>query len=126
MSTGQRRPWTVTVVSLTMLLMAICIALLGLLASAMSSCCGSRDPSDPTPAMAGLVVATVVTVAAIGLWVGAMSRRTLLATTFVAPVSCVIASAGSVDLAALFPFTALAWGLFWVFLSRPRTAAWIR
>jgi hypothetical protein len=110
-----------------MFAVALLSVVVGLLATAVSGCCGSSDTSsDPVPLLAGLGVAAALGVAAFGLWSGSLSRLALLACTAALPIVCAIASASSSDIAALLPFTVVGWALLWWYLQRPRVARWLR
>jgi hypothetical protein len=125
--TDDPRPRSASVVSVAMFAVALLSVVVGLLATAVSGCCGSSDTSsDPVPLLAGLGVAAALGVAAFGLWSGSLSRLVLLACTAALPIVCAIASASSSDLAALLPFTVVGWALLWWYLRRPRVARWLR
>ncbi len=64
----QRRTRGAALVALALFALSVCAAVAGFLLTAVSACCGSRDPSNPTYAIAGLVVAGALLVAGIGLW----------------------------------------------------------
>jgi hypothetical protein len=51
-----------------LILVAVVSALGGIAVSAVSNCCGSPDPTDPTAAWIGIGVAAAMSVASIGLW----------------------------------------------------------
>ena len=126
-ATDDPRPRSVSVVSVAMFAGAFLSAVVGLLATAVSNCCGSSDTSsDPVPLLAGLGVATALGFAAFGLWPGSLSRRALLACTAALPIVCAIASRSSSDLAGLLPFTVVGWTLLWWYLRRPPVARWLR
>ena len=93
--------------------------------SAVSSCCGSSEPADGTPAVIGFVAAAPFFAAGIGLWSGRMSSRVLLVCTAAPLVVAGAAAPYSLDLAGLVPFGLLAWlGLLW-YLRRPAALGWI-
>jgi hypothetical protein len=121
-----RRPRSVVAVAVGLIVTGGLSALAGVAASAASSCCGSPDPADPTPALAGLVAAAGVSAAAIGLWRGRMRRGALLLVSAALPVAVVAAAPSSSDLAALVPVVLLGWLALWWYLRRPVAAGWLR
>ena len=125
--TDEARPRSASVVSVAMLAAALLSVGVGLIATTVSGCCGASDTSsDPVPLLAGIGVAAALGLAAFGLWSGSLSRRALLACTAALPIVCAVASASSLDLAALLPFTLVGWALLWWYLRRPPVARWLR
>lgn len=106
-------------------LLGVFSALSGMAVSATSSCCGSSDPADTTPALLGFVIAAPIVAAAVGLWTARMSRRVLLLCT-AAPLAVVAAASPySLDLGSLVPVGLLAWlWLVW-YLRRPVALGWV-
>ena len=119
------RPGSIAAVAVALCLLAVLSALTGVALSAVSSCCGSSEPADGTPAVVGFVAAAPFLAAGIGLWSGRMSSRVLLVCTAVPLVVAGAASPYSLDLAGLVPFGLLGWlGLFW-YLRRPAARGWV-
>lgn len=121
-----RRPWSVVAVAAALVIVGAASALLGVAVSMVSGCCGSPDGSDPLPAQAGLAVAAGLTVAAAGLWSGRMPRWGLVTASAAAPVTCVVAATGSMDLQLLAPVVVLAWLALWWWLGRDAPTRWRR
>jgi len=123
--TDVHRPLGVTVAGSILVVVALVAAVMGMLASWASECCGSTESSDPAPALVGMLVAGALGAAAVGLVAAAMRPWHLLVLTAVAPGTCVAAAPHSSDLGALALFALLAWGGFALFLRRPSIAAWL-
>ncbi len=120
-----RRPLPVLVVSAGLVLVGVLAAAAGLVASWISSCCGSRDPGTTTPLWIGLGLATALIWAGAGLLSARMTRRRLLLLTALAPLVCLGAAPSSSDLAALVLPAALAWAWLAFLLTRPTFTAWL-
>ena len=119
------RPGSITAVAVVLSLLGVFSGLSGMTVSATSSCCGSSDPADTTPALLGFVVAAPIVGAAVGLWTARMSRRVLLLCTAAPLAVAVAASPYSLDLGSLVPVGLLAWlWLVW-FLHRPVARGWV-
>jgi hypothetical protein len=99
--------------------------LVGLSATALGGCCGSREGGDSTPALYGLVVGGASVAAGVLLWVGGVSRWLVLGLAAAVPVACVAASRSSTDLAAAATLAVVGWLLLVWFVSRGRVAAWL-
>lgn len=93
--------------------------------SAVSSCCGSPDPADPTPTLVGLMVAASTAAAGIGLWSGRVSRRVLLLCGAAMPAVVLAVSPSSSDFQGLVPIVVLGWLWLWWYLRRPVAIGWI-
>jgi hypothetical protein len=120
-----RRPSSVAAVAVGLAVVALLSAVVGFALSAVSSCCGSPDPADPTAAVLGVGVALPLAAAAVGLWSGRLPRLGLLLCAAALPVAMVAASPSSSDLAGLLPFTVLGWlWLVW-YLRRPTASGWL-
>ena len=96
--------------------------------SMVSGCCGAPyDSNDSDPALAGLLgMATGLMIAAAGLWSGRMPRWGLVTASAVAPVSCVMAAVGSMDLQMLAPVVIFGWLALWWWLGRDAPTRWRR
>jgi hypothetical protein len=108
-----------------LILMGVLSALGGIVVSAVSNCCGSRDPADPTAALVGIGVGAALSVAGIGLWSGRLSRRILLLCAAAVPAVLVGASPSSSDVQGLVPVGLLGWLSLWWYLRRPAASGWI-
>ena len=120
-----RRPGSVTAVAIVLIVVATLSALGGFALAAASSCCGSRDPADPTAALVGIGVAAALSVAGLGLWSGRLSRRVLLLGGAALPAVLVAALPSSSDAGGLLPVAVLGWLGLWWFLRRPAASGWI-
>ena len=120
-----RRPPSVTAVAVVLILVGVVSALGGITVSAVSNCCGSPDPADPTAAWIGIGVAAAMSVAGIGLWSGRLPRAVLLICTAALPAVVVAVSPSSSDLAGLVPVVLLGWLALWWYLRRPAASEWI-
>ena len=120
-----RRPPSVTGVAVVLILVGVVSALGGIALSAVSNCCGSPDPADPSAALIGIGVAAAMSVASIGLWSGGLPRGVLLLCTAALPAVVVAASFSSSDLAGLVPVVLLGWLALWWYLRRPAASGWI-
>jgi hypothetical protein len=118
-------PWSVTVVSILLVIVGLVAAMLGIAATAMDGCCGSREPGDTTPTLVGIGVGGATILSAVLLWVGRTSRWPVLAAAAAVPVACLVAAGSSSDLAAAAAFAVVGWCLLAVFVSRGRPAAWL-
>jgi hypothetical protein len=99
--------------------------LVGVSATALSGCCGSREGGDSAFALYGLIVDLASGAAGVLLWLGGASRLLVLGLAAAAPVACVVASPSSADLAAVAPFAVVGWLLLAWFVNRGRGAAWL-
>jgi len=108
-----------------LLLLAGVAAIMGMLASWASNCCGSTDSSDPMPAVVGLLVAAALGLAGLGLIQGVMRPWLLVAMTAVVPIVCVAGAVHSSDLGQLAPFALLGWAAFALVLRADSMRAWL-
>ena len=120
-----RRPRSSTAVAVVLTFVGVLSALAGIGLSAASSCCGSRDPIDPTAALVGVVVAVAMAAAGVGLWSGRVSRRPLLLCAAAVPAVVLAVSPSSPDFAVLVPVVVLGWLWLWWYLRRPVAVGWI-
>jgi hypothetical protein len=120
-----RRPPSVTAVAVVLIIVGVVTALGGIALSAVSNCCGSSDPADPSAALIGIGVAAAMLVAGIGLWSGRLPRAVLLLCSAALPTVVVAASPSSSDLAGLVPVVVLGWLALWWYLRRPAASGWI-
>ena len=112
-------------VSIVLVIVGLVAALVGIAATAMDGCCGSREPGDTTPTLVGIGVGGATILSAVLLWLGGTSRWPVLAAAAAVPVACLVAAGSSSDLAAAAPFVVVGWCLLAVFVSRGRPAAWL-
>jgi hypothetical protein len=120
-----RRPTSVALVAATLVLTGVVSVLVGVLAAAVSGCCGSSEPADSSAALYGLAVGAAAGFAGAMLWRGRASRWLVLAASAVVPVAAVVAGASSSDLAAVAPLAVVGWlALAW-FVSRGPAAPWL-
>jgi hypothetical protein len=120
-----RRPRSIAAVAVLLALVGVLSAVAGVGLSAASSCCGSTDPADPTPALVGLVLAVAMLAAGVGLWSGRVSRRAVLLCGAAVPAVVLALSPWSPDLGALVPVVVLGWLWLWWYLRRPIAASWV-
>jgi hypothetical protein len=120
-----RRPPSVTAVAVVLILLGVVSALGGITLSAVSNCCASPDPTDPTAAWIGIGVAAAMSVAGIGLWSGRLPRAVLLLCAAALPAVVVAASPSSSDLTGLVPVVLLGWLALWWYLRRPAARGWL-
>ena len=113
------------VVSVALFAVALFSVAVGLLATSLSSCCGSGDSADGTYALIGIVVGAAVSVAGVGLWFGSLPRIVLLALTVPAPAVCAVAAGSSSDLAGLLWFAVAGWLALGLYLYRPAVSRWL-
>jgi hypothetical protein len=113
------------VVAILLVLVGLVAALVGIAATAMDGCCGSRESGDTTPTLVGIGVGGATILSAVLLWVGRTSRWPVLAAAAAVPVACLVAAGSSSDLAAAAAFAVVGWCLLAVFVSRGRPAAWL-
>lgn len=112
--------------AITLVFCAIGAALTGLAVSWVSGCCGAeKEDGESSALLVGLVVGGFAAVAGVGLWRGAMPAWAILACSAVLPLACLGAVAGSMDLAALLPFTVAGWLALALVIRRPASAAWL-
>jgi len=119
-----RRPAGVAVAALLLWLVAVAVALLGVAATLMSSCCGSADPPDSGPMLLGLVVAVLYAVAGTCLWTGRPNRVLIVALTGVLPIVHAALLSRSSDAATIFLPVLVAWAGLCVLLRSATTASW--
>jgi hypothetical protein len=119
------RPRVVAVSACLLVVSGLVAAIMGLLLSWVSNCCGSPDPPDGTPALVGLVAGASLGAAGVLLWRATASRATVLGLAAVGPVVCGVAAVGSVDFQALLPCAVVAWGGLWLVLRRPAGRGWL-
>jgi hypothetical protein len=112
-------------VAVVLTLVGVLSALAGITMSAVSSCCGSPDPVDPTPAWVGLLVAAAMAAVGGGLWSGRVSRRVLLLCGAVVPAVILAVSPSSSDFQGLVPVVLLGWLWLWWYLRRPVAIGWV-
>ena len=122
---ASRRPRSITAVAVVLTLIGAVSALAGVGLSAASGCCGSPDPTDPRPALVGVVVAAAMSAAGVGLWSGRVSRRVLLLCGATVPAVVVAVSPSSSDFQGLVPVALLGWLWLWWYLRRPVATGWV-
>jgi hypothetical protein len=120
-----RPPRSVAVVSILLVIVGLVAAMVGIAATALDGCCGSREPGDTTPTLVGIGVGGATILSAVLLWVGGTSRWPVLAAAAAVPVACLVAARWSLDLAAAAPVVVVGWCLLAIFVSRGRPAAWL-
>jgi hypothetical protein len=113
------------VVSITLVIVGLVAAMVGIAASALDGCCGSPEPGDGTPTVLGIGVGGPMILSAVLLWLGGTSRWPVLAAGAAVPIACLVAAGSSSDLAAAAPIVVVGWCLLAVFVSRGRPAAWL-
>ena len=110
---------------MVLIFVGVLSALAGIGLSAASSCCGSADPVDRTPALVGVVVALAMSAAGVGVWSGRVSRRPLLLCAAAVPAVVLAVSPSSSDFVGLVPVVVLGWLWLWWYLRRPVAVGWI-
>ena len=119
------RPRSITAIAVALILVGVSSALVGMAASAASSCCGSSDPADPAPTLVGIMVAAALSAAGVGLWSGRVSRRVVLLCAAAVPVVALAASPWSSDFQGLVPVGLLGWLWLSWYLRRPVAVGWV-
>ena len=72
-------------VSIVLVIVGLVAALVGIAATAMDGCCGSREPGDTAPTLVGIGVGGATILSAVLLWVGGTTRWPVLAAAAAVP-----------------------------------------
>lgn len=90
----------------------------------MSQCCGSAEPSDPHPLLAGVVLAITTTLAGVTLWRGE-SRSVVLWSASATPAASTAASFVAPDVWGVALPAIAAWGAMWALTRLASARAWL-